>query len=87
VRVVTYEQAFDAQFQEPVFVPRGGDTAEEGDGYLLAMVNRWDTMLNEVLILDAQDLEAGPLATLKLPLRLHPAIHGTWVPEHVLAAR
>ncbi|MEX1654863.1 carotenoid oxygenase family protein [Streptomyces pseudovenezuelae] len=32
-------------------MPRGDD-ATEGDGYLLALVNDWDTMLSDLLILD-----------------------------------
>jgi carotenoid cleavage dioxygenase-like enzyme len=69
--------------QECVFVPRSDD-APEGDGYLLALTDRWDKMLNELVILDTSDLAAGPIATVRLPLRVHFGIHGTWVPEHVI---
>jgi carotenoid cleavage dioxygenase-like enzyme len=73
-------------FQEPVFVPRGDD-ATEADGYLLALADNWDTMLNDLLILDTADLAAGPVATLRLPLRLRGGSHGSWVPEHLVQAR
>ncbi|WP_217567261.1 carotenoid oxygenase family protein [Streptomyces sp. GbtcB7] len=69
--------------QEAVFMPRY-DGAPEGDGYLLMLANRWDTMLNELLVLDTERLEDGPVATAKLPFRVHFAFHGCWVPEHLL---
>jgi carotenoid cleavage dioxygenase len=69
--------------QEPVFVPRHADAAE-GDGYLLTLVNRFETMLNELLLFDARDLAAGPIATIKLPVRLRNGIHGNWVPAHLM---
>jgi carotenoid cleavage dioxygenase len=66
----------------PVFVPRAPDAAE-GDGWLLVPVNRHATMLNHLLGLDAQRLETGFVATVKLPLRLRNGIHGTWAPRHL----
>jgi carotenoid cleavage dioxygenase len=69
--------------QEPVFVPRYPD-APEGDGYLIALVARYDTMLNDLLVLDAMDLASGPIATIHLPIRLRLGVHVNWVPEHVL---
>jgi carotenoid cleavage dioxygenase len=72
--------------QEAVFVPRH-DQAAEGDGYLISLVNRYDTMLNDLLVLDAMRLEDGPIASIKLPLRLRNAIHGNWVAEHLLGWR
>ncbi|MER6085471.1 carotenoid oxygenase family protein [Streptomyces sp. NPDC001833] len=80
-----YGMPMGRSFQEPVFVPRGDD-ATEGDGYLLALVNDWDTMLNDLLILDTANLAAGPVATLHLPLRLRGGPHGSWVPEHLVQA-
>jgi carotenoid cleavage dioxygenase len=65
--------------QECQFVPRSA-TAAEGDGYLIGLVNNFATMLSELVVLDAERLQEGPLATVKLPLRLRNGIHGTWVP-------
>ena len=69
--------------QEPVFVPRYGG-APEGDGYLLVLVNRFETMLNDLLVFDTRVIASGPIATVKLPLRLRNGEHGNWVPAHVL---
>ena len=69
--------------QEPVFVPRD-DRAAEGDGYLLVLVNRFETMLNDLLVLDAMDIKAGPIAVVKLPIRLRNGVHGNWVPAGML---
>jgi carotenoid cleavage dioxygenase len=69
--------------QEPVFVPRTLESAE-GDGYLLVLVNRFETMLNDLLVLDTLRIAAGPIATIKLPIRLRNGVHGNWVPHHLL---
>ena len=34
--------------------------------------------------LNALDIEAGPVATVKLPVRVRSTFHGTWVPEETL---
>jgi carotenoid cleavage dioxygenase-like enzyme len=59
----------------------------EGEGYLLAVVNRDATMLSDLIILDAQKPQAGPIATVKLPIRLRNGVHGNWVPSHLLSPR
>lgn len=38
----------------------------------------------DLIILDAERPEAGPIATVKLPIRAVPQIHGWWVPEDQL---
>ncbi|MDI5929699.1 carotenoid oxygenase family protein [Rhizobium leguminosarum] len=72
-------------FQEPIFVPKGPD-APEGVGYVIALCNRLLEQTTDVLILDAQHLEDGPIATVKLPIRLRMSLHGNWVPGAVLKA-
>jgi carotenoid cleavage dioxygenase len=63
---------------EPVVVPRsGGD--DEADGYVLALAHNSETDLTELLVLDAASLAKGPLATVKLPVRIPAGFHGTWV--------
>lgn len=65
--------------QEPVFVPRSKD-AEEGDGYLLALVNRLDELRNDVVVLDTKvGFEKGPIAVIRLPLKLRIGLHGNFV--------
>ncbi|GLC46483.1 hypothetical protein PLESTB_000331500 [Pleodorina starrii] len=62
---------------EPMFVPRPG-SSREGDGWILAAVHNAATQKGEIVILDAQNLSAGPLATIHLPHRLPAGLHGSW---------
>lgn len=63
--------------QEPVFIPRAGST-EEGDGYLMALVNNYHTMSSELHLLDCRDFTKAR-AIILLPLRLRAGLHGNWV--------
>lgn len=69
-------------FQEPVFVPRRPD-APEGDGYLIALANRLRDRETDLVILDAQHMDEGPVAVVHLPVRLRMSLHGSWVPGSV----
>jgi carotenoid cleavage dioxygenase-like enzyme len=62
---------------EGVIVP-GGDA--EGEGWLLTYA--WDRArgASDLLVLDALDLAAGPVARVHLPVRVPYGFHGTWVP-------
>mgnify|MGYP001025606317 CR=1 FL=1 len=71
--------------QEAQFVPRSPD-APEGDGWLLVLVSRVSANRSDLAVLDAQNLEAGPVALPKLPIRVRSTFHGTWVPEETLAS-
>lgn len=64
--------------QECQFVAKSAD-AREGEGYLIGVANNYETMLSELHILDAENLEGGPLAMVKLPVRLRNGVHGHWV--------
>ncbi len=68
-----------AAAQEPLFVPRAPD-AEEGDGFILTVVDRFAEKRADLLILDARDVSREPLATIKLPFAMPMAFHGCWVP-------
>jgi carotenoid cleavage dioxygenase len=70
--------------QESQFVPRHAN-APEGDGWLLLTVSRVAKMRSDLVILDAQDIAAGPVATLRLPVRVRAVFHGMWVPEQALS--
>jgi len=74
-----YYSGPDSSPEEPLFVPRSQDSAE-GDGWLLSMVGRRAQNRTDLVILDACHLEAGPVATVKFPCRLHEGFHGVWVP-------
>jgi carotenoid cleavage dioxygenase len=67
-------------FQEPTYVPRSADAAE-GDGYVLALLNHLESHSTELVILEALKLAQGPVARVKLPLRLRMSLHGNWVPD------
>lgn len=81
----TYYVGPTSTLQEPTFIPKS-DTAAEGEGYLVALVNRYEEMRSDLILLDAQHLEEGPIATIRLPLRLRQGLHGTWVPATKLQA-
>jgi carotenoid cleavage dioxygenase len=70
------EHTTDGFAQEPVFVPRAPG-APEGDGYLLAVVTRPDNR-SDLIILDAMDVQAPPLATVRLPFTQPWLFHGAW---------
>ncbi|WP_291450494.1 carotenoid oxygenase family protein [Cupriavidus sp.] len=61
---------------EPVFAPRG---PAEGDGWLLAVVWRAQSNTSELLVIDALDVEAGPVAAVEMPQRVPFGFHGNWV--------
>jgi carotenoid cleavage dioxygenase-like enzyme len=65
---------------EPVFTPRS-DTAEEGDGWLTAVVWRAAENRSDFLVFDALDLAKGPIGVAELPRRVPFGFHGNWVAE------
>lgn len=67
--------------QEPCFVPRSA-AAPEGEGFVLSQITRFEgEWRTEIIVLDAQRLSEGPLAIVRVPYRLRPAVHGAWVPR------
>lgn len=68
---------------EPQFVPRHPN-APEGDGWLIGVCNNYAEEKSELVVVDAQDLEAGELARVKLPFRLHMQVHGWWASSDTL---
>lgn len=64
-------------FQEPVFIPK--QNSEEAEGWLIALVNRLDVLRNDIVVLDALHLAAGPVATIHLPFKLKLGLHGNFV--------
>ena len=63
---------------EPVFVPRSAG-AVEGDGVLVAVAYRAAENRSDFIVLDAQNVAAGPIATATLPRRVPFGFHGNWV--------
>lgn len=66
-------------FQEPQFIPRSPD-ASEGDGFLIALVNNFDEMISELVIIDCNNFTEHA-AIAKLPVRLRPGFHGNWIDD------
>ena len=64
-------------FQEPQFVPEG---TGELDGYILSVIERHGQNLSDVGVFRAGKMADGPIAVIRLPLRLRGAVHGCWVP-------
>ena len=65
---------------EFVFTAREGATAED-DGYLMGYVYDQREDASQLVILDATDMNAEPLATVKLPRRVPFGFHGSWVSD------
>ena len=65
---------------EPVFTPRAAD-APEGEGWLTAVAWRATEDRSDLLVFDAQDVAAGPIAQAAVPRRVPLGFHGNWVGE------
>jgi carotenoid cleavage dioxygenase len=63
--------------QESGFVPRKG-SSEEGDGYVMGVASNFAEMSSELHIVDAQRMEEGAVAVVKLPFRLRGGTHVNW---------
>lgn len=77
-RVASYFVGPESAVQEPVFVPRGPQ-APEGDGFLLAVVNRIPERRAELLVLDTAAIADGPVAVVRMPIPLRMTFHGEFV--------
>ncbi|MGX1849131.1 carotenoid oxygenase family protein [Streptomyces sp. NPDC055299] len=64
---------------EAVFVP--ADEIPGGPGWLMAYVNDAATDRSDLVILDADNLPAPPVATVHLPRRVPAGFHGNWLPD------
>ena len=67
----------DAGLGECAFVPKKG-AKSEGEGYLIGVANNVQEMRSELVIADAQNLEAGDIARVILPFRSS-GLHGSWI--------
>jgi carotenoid cleavage dioxygenase len=64
---------------EPQFVARPGSEVE-GDGWVLAYTYDVVDDRSAMLVIDAEDFAARPVATVHLPQRVPAGLHGTWLP-------
>ena len=67
------------QAGEATFVPAADGTGDD-EGWLLSVV--YDAARNgsDLVVVDASDLRAPPVATVRLPRRVPFGFHGTWLP-------
>ncbi|MEW6493484.1 MAG: carotenoid oxygenase family protein [Cyanobacteriota bacterium] len=65
---------------EPIFVPRP-DSNQEDDGWVLTVVYDSSKHRSDVVILDARDLNRGPVARLHLKHHIPYGLHGSWTPN------
>lgn len=81
-----YNAGTATSLAECCFAPKS-DNAREGEGYLMGVATRnSEGGRADLVILEAEHLDEGPLATVKLPMRAVGQIHGWWVPESKLPA-
>lgn len=52
---------------------------QSADAYIMPVINRFDTALSDLVVLDTKDFQ--PVAMVKLPLRVRAGLHGNFV-EH-----
>lgn len=64
---------------EAPFAARPGAVAED-DGYVLTFATDTRDWSSRVLVFDAADIAAGPIAKVKLPHRVPAGFHATWMP-------
>jgi carotenoid cleavage dioxygenase len=68
----------DAQPGEFVFAERNADSAED-DGFAIGYVYHKETDSSDLVILDAAQPSAEPLATIHMPRRVPHGFHGSWI--------
>jgi len=75
----TYSGGPDVSLQEMTFVPRNAK-ASEADGYLIGIAdNRKENGRSDLILVDTRQMDAGPIARVKMPYRVVGQVHGFWV--------
>ncbi|MDG2028388.1 MAG: carotenoid oxygenase family protein [Acidimicrobiales bacterium] len=62
---------------EGVFAPNPDGTAED-DGWIVNSMHDSGSGESSIIVLDAQNIEAGPIATVKVPQRMPFGFHANW---------
>lgn len=65
---------------EMFFVPRSS-SADEGDGWVMGFCYDRTKDSSDLIVLDAQDVAAGPIARVHMPRRVPHGFHGLWVAD------
>jgi carotenoid cleavage dioxygenase len=74
----TFYYGADRYGGEAVFAPRLNANTED-DGYLISFVQDEAQDQSECVIIDAQDVTKGPVATIVMPCRVPYGFHAGWV--------
>ncbi len=80
-----FQAGENRSLQEPCFIPRSKD-APEGEGYIVQLQPHSDDGASDLLLFDAQRVDEGPIATIRIPRRMRFGLHGNWVPGEALEA-
>ncbi|HSK59470.1 MAG TPA: carotenoid oxygenase family protein [Actinomycetospora sp.] len=81
--LTAHELGPDVTAGEAVFVPSSGraPARAEDDGWLLTITTTRDGRASQLLVLDATDVAAAPVAAVTLPRGVPAGFHGSWVPS------
>ena len=69
---------------EPVFAPANEEGGEEDEGWIISIVHDTNSDKSRLVIIDAQNFSAPPVATIHLPRRVPYGAHGSWVPDSAM---
>ena len=69
---------------EPVFAAASANAGED-EGWVLSLSHDTGSGESRLLIIDAQNFSAPPVAVVHLPRRVPYGAHGSWVPDRILA--
>ncbi|GAB7355573.1 hypothetical protein MBLNU459_g6045t1 [Dothideomycetes sp. NU459] len=75
----------DSLIQEPAFIPRS-ESAPEGDGWIIALVERTVANRCDLVVIDTKEF-TKPVAIVQLPFHVKAQIHGNWVEAAALGER
>jgi carotenoid cleavage dioxygenase-like enzyme len=71
---------------EGVFVPRPNPKTED-DGWVITYVHDEESNQSELIIIEASDFSAPPVARVQIPVRVPYGFHGAWIAGDILAAK
>jgi carotenoid cleavage dioxygenase len=77
--VETHRTNATTRLAEPLFVPAGPEAAED-EGWVLVHAHDEAEGATDLLVIEARDFEAEPVARLRLPQRVPYGAHGSWLP-------
>lgn len=78
-KVTVHDFGPHSETGEAAFVPRAASSAED-DGWLLSYVYDGHTDRSRLVVLDARDIAAPPVAQVHLPVRVPSGFHTNWLP-------